>query len=168
MTFKMKMKKIQSTLMRKLGEVGTRKKATIVLAAMLFNTFQLAIAAAPSEPMVPTMEDIVQTTSFSAESLLENQYRAMTVVITAYSSTPDQTDDTPFITASGTHVRDGIVAANFLPIGTKIQIPELFGDKIFVVEDRMHERFSDRVDVWFATREEAKTFGLRKATIHVL
>ncbi|PIR88861.1 MAG: hypothetical protein COU07_04200 [Candidatus Harrisonbacteria bacterium CG10_big_fil_rev_8_21_14_0_10_40_38] len=114
------------------------------------------------------MEDIVQTTSFSAESLLENQYRAMTVVITAYSSTPDQTDDTPFITASGTHVRDGIVAANFLPIGTKIQIPELFGDKIFVVEDRMHERFSDRVDVWFATREEAKTFGLRKATIHVL
>ena len=32
------------------------------------------------------------------------------VVITGYSSTPDQTDSTPFITASGTYVEDGIVA----------------------------------------------------------
>src|SRR3990167_1248447 len=40
------------------------------------------------------------------------------VTITAYSSTPEETDSTPFITASGTHVRDGVVAANFLPLGT--------------------------------------------------
>ena len=38
------------------------------------------------------------------------------VTITAYSSTPDQTDSTPFITAYNTFVRDGIVAANFLKI----------------------------------------------------
>jgi len=47
------------------------------------------------------------------------------VVITAYSSTVDQTDDTPFITANGSFVRDGIVANNMLPFGTKIKIPEL-------------------------------------------
>lgn len=82
--------------------------------------------------------------------------------ITAYSSTPDQTDSTPFITASGTHVRDGVLAANFLPIGTKVRMPELYGDKIFVVEDRMNARYNVRADIWMETREEAKQFGLKR------
>ncbi len=90
------------------------------------------------------------------------------VDMTAYSSTPDQTDDTPFITASNTHVRDGIVATNALKFGTKIKIPAIFGDKIFVVEDRMNRRYTDRVDIWFKTREEARQFGLRRAEIVVL
>ena len=66
--------------------------------------------------------------------------KIMVVLATAYSSTPDQTDATPFITAWNTRVRDGILAANFLPFGTLVKIPEVFGDKIFVVEDRMHQR----------------------------
>src|SRR3989338_7593532 len=40
--------------------------------------------------------------------------RTVSVVVTAYSSTTWQTDDSPLITASGTNVREGIVAANFL------------------------------------------------------
>ncbi|MBI2013314.1 MAG: 3D domain-containing protein [Candidatus Colwellbacteria bacterium] len=89
-------------------------------------------------------------------------------VITAYSSTPGQTDDTPFITASGERVRDGIVAANWLPFGAEIRIPELFGNKVFIVKDRMHRRFSDRVDIWFANTKEAKKFGKQTALIEVL
>ncbi|MDZ4296044.1 MAG: hypothetical protein U1A16_01590 [Patescibacteria group bacterium] len=89
------------------------------------------------------------------------------VVATAYSSTPDQTDDTPFITASGTTVRDGIVAANWLPIGAQIRLPEVYGDKVFVVEDRMHPRFGDRLDIWMTTREEAKQFGIRRVLVEV-
>ncbi|MBD3252034.1 hypothetical protein GF380_06350, partial [Candidatus Uhrbacteria bacterium] len=57
------------------------------------------------------------------------------VPMTAYTSRPEETDDTPFITADGSHVRDGIVAANFLPFGTKVRIPSLFGDQIFEVHD---------------------------------
>lgn len=91
-----------------------------------------------------------------------------TVMMTAYSSTPDQTDSTPFITASGTRVRDGIVAANFLPFGAKIKIPQLFGDKVFVVEDRMNKRYTERVDIWFSTRRDARQFGIKKAEIVVL
>ncbi|MDP3947188.1 MAG: hypothetical protein Q8Q41_00660 [bacterium] len=90
------------------------------------------------------------------------------VTITAYSSTPEETDDTPFITASGTHVREGVVAANFLPIGTAIKIPELYGDRLFVVEDRMHERNSDKVDIWMPTKAEAKQFGRQTARIVVI
>lgn len=91
-----------------------------------------------------------------------------TVTITAYSSTPEETDSTPFITASGTHVREGVVAANFLPIGTAIKIPELYGDRLFVVEDRMHERNSDKVDIWMPTKAEAKQFGKQTARIVVI
>jgi 3D (Asp-Asp-Asp) domain-containing protein len=90
------------------------------------------------------------------------------VTATAYSSTPDQTDDTPFITASNTIVRDGVVAANFLPIGTEIRIPELFGNKIFVVEDRMHKRYWYRIDIWFPEKEMALQFGIKKVLIEIV
>ena len=87
---------------------------------------------------------------------------------TGYSSTLDQTDSSPFITASGTRVRDGIVATNMLPFGTKIRIPEVYGDKIFIVEDRMNRRYWMNVDIWFPTRNSALTFGSQKVTIEVV
>lgn len=90
------------------------------------------------------------------------------VWLTAYSSTPEETDDTPFITATGNRVRDGIVATNFLPFGTRVQIPEVFGDKIFVVDDRMHPRKVDFMDIWMPTKQDALNFGIRRAKIVVL
>ena len=91
------------------------------------------------------------------------------MIITAYSSTPDQTDSTPFITASNTWVRKGIVANNFFPFGTRIRIPEYFGDKIFVIEDRMSWRKSnEHVDVWFSSRQQALNFGITKAYVEIL
>ncbi len=94
--------------------------------------------------------------------------KTIRVVLTAYSSTPDQTDDTPFITASNTHVRDGVVAANFLAFGTKVQIPEIFGDKVFTVEDRMAKKHSDKIDIWFPERHLAKRFGVQEAEVIVM
>ncbi|MBX4189825.1 3D domain-containing protein [Candidatus Parcubacteria bacterium] len=90
------------------------------------------------------------------------------VQASAYSSTVDQTDDSPFITASGTYVRDGVVAANFLPIGTLIKIPDIYGNKIFVVEDRMNSRYWMNVDLWFPTREAAMTFGRKQIKIEIV
>lgn len=88
--------------------------------------------------------------------------------ISAYSSTPDQTDDSPFITASNSHVRDGIVAANFAYFGTKMRFPTLYGDKIFVVEDRMNARYPYRIDIWMRTREEAKQFGVKIVPVETI
>lgn len=90
------------------------------------------------------------------------------VWLTAYSSTPEETDSTPHLTAQNTPVREGIVAANFLPFGTRIKIPSVFGDREFVVEDRMHRRKTNFVDVWMPTKEEAKAFGIRQADILVV
>jgi 3D (Asp-Asp-Asp) domain-containing protein len=96
------------------------------------------------------------------------KHKVVKVLITAYSSTPEETDDTPFITASGSYVREGIVAANFLPFGARIKMPEIFGDQVFVVEDRLHEKNSDRIDVWFPTKEKALRFGIKISEIEIL
>lgn len=90
------------------------------------------------------------------------------VWVTAYSSTPEETDDTPFITASGERVRDGIVATNFLPFGTKITIPAIFGNKVFIVKDRMHRRMKNFVDVWMDAKIKAVRFGIHRAEIVIL
>jgi len=88
--------------------------------------------------------------------------------ITGYSSTVDQTNCEPFITASGVRVRDGIVAANFLPFDTEIRIPKYFGDKVFIVKDRMNRRHTDRVDIWFPSRQEALNFGIKYTHIEIV
>lgn len=90
------------------------------------------------------------------------------VEMTAYTSSVEECDDTPFITADGSHTRWGIVASNFLPFGTKIRIPDYFGDQVFEVHDRMNKRFSNRVDVWMQTKSEAFQFGKRTLRIEVL
>ena len=103
--------------------------------------------------------------------LAQNEFssrRSVAVVITGYSSTEDQTDSTPFTTAWNTQTRSGVVAANWLPLGTKIKIPELFGNRVFTVEDRMHPRNANKLDVWFQSREEALKFGVRKARVEIL
>ena len=93
------------------------------------------------------------------------QQGARTILVTAYSSTKDQTDSSPCTTANGFNVcangEENVIAANFLPFGTKVQFPEYFGDREFVVQDRMHRRFSNRVDIWMKTRTAAKQFGVK-------
>ena len=91
------------------------------------------------------------------------------VLVTAYSSTPEQTDDTPFITASGKNVKDGIIANNMLPFGTRIRIPELYGYKVFTVEDRMNRNNSNyHIDIWMPDKPSAVNFGVKTVNIEVL
>lgn len=98
----------------------------------------------------------------------ESQNWTKKVWVTAYSSTPEETDDTPFTTASMKEVRDGIIAANFLPFGTKVMIPKLFGEKVFVVEDRMHQRKTNFIDIWMPTKDDAIQFGITYAEIVIM
>lgn len=95
--------------------------------------------------------------------------RNVRVVVTGYSSTVWETDDTPYITASGKWVKAGIVANNLLPFGTKIRLPELYGDQTFVVEDRMkYDRGNYHIDIWFPSYWEALNFGAKITYIQIL
>ena len=92
---------------------------------------------------------------------LGNPYKVLGV-ITGYSSTPDQTDSTPFITASGQIVEDGIVANNCYPFGTIIEID----GKVYEVQDRLNLRYPCHYwDIWFSTRQKAKEVGKKVAEI---
>lgn len=92
--------------------------------------------------------------------------------MTAYNSDPAQTDSTPCITANGfdvcAHGEEDTIAANFLKFGTKVRIPELYGDRIFVVRDRMNKRYTDRVDIWMKDKTDARKFGVKVAKIEVV
>lgn len=92
-------------------------------------------------------------------------YRLAVFDVTGYSSSFDETDEDPWITAINTTPRWGIVASNDLPFGTKIMIPDLFGNQIFVVEDRMHHRFLKRIDIWFPSKQQALQFGFHPNVI---
>ncbi len=89
------------------------------------------------------------------------------VTITAYSSTIEQCDNDPFVTASGHPVEEGIIAANFLPFDTRVRIPAIYGDRVFVVKDRMNQKYNNRVDVWFGDTKEAIDFGVKSTFIEI-
>ncbi len=121
----------------------------------------IGVLTTSSQSSLPASSEVISGTTVPDISVP----KTYTVQITAYSSTADQTDDTPFVGAAGYRVHDGIVAANFLPFGTKLTIPSLFGNKIFTVEDRMNRRMKNGVDIWMATRGKALRFGVIKAEI---
>jgi len=104
------------------------------------------------------------------------------LVATAYNSYPWQTDNTPFITSSGSAVGDGTLALSrdliraenalmhrmgFNPSGMYA-----FGDTVFViyvkpmvVHDTMNRRFTNRADIWLDKHSTARNWGKRKVYI---
>ncbi len=126
--------------------------------------------SAASTPSFPTDSVAYESSLLNQSPIPEpkEEVKSVQVVVTAYSSREGETDSTPFITAAGTKVRTGVVAANWLPLGTQIRIPELFGEQVFTVEDRMHERHSNKVDVWFSSTSEALRFGRRITRVEIL
>ena len=85
--------------------------------------------------------------------------------LTAYTSSVEECDEDPFITADGSTTRDGIVATNALPFNTRIRIPAIFGDKIFTVHDRMNKRYGRRVDIWMEGKQEMREFGIKRGAL---
>jgi len=144
-----------------LSVVGYRGKE------VLLTGLAVILILSPVSTTSENHENMARAATVEQEPAKQEQV-TMEVFVTAYSSTPEETDDTPFITASGKPVRDGIVATNLLPLGTKVQIPEYFGERVFVVEDRMHRRKINFVDIWMPTKEEAEEFGIARTDIVVL
>jgi len=147
---------------------GQALMALALLAGIIYPA-KAGIILADFEPDSPAnVQSTIPTALSSVPSVKNVSIKTRKVKVTAYTSSPEETDDTPFITASGKTVRDGIVASNFLPMGTKIKIPAFYGDKIFVVEDRMHPRMTNVVDVWMENKSDALQFGARHTEIAIL
>ncbi|MBT01753.1 hypothetical protein CL643_01395 [bacterium] len=109
------------------------------------------------------------------------------VLMTAYNPLPEQTDSTPFEAASGKIVREGYVAISKdlesrFPLGSFIEIVIVCeinqeGDCLgsesqekgdffrLKIEDRMHPRKKNQVDIFFMCKQDAVKFGRRKALL---
>lgn len=98
----------------------------------------------------------------------EIDYYTTYITATAYTSRESETDDSPFIAAWGDHVYWGMIASNAFPKGTKIQIPEYFGSKVFTVLDRMNPRYYHHIDIWMSDLNSAKIWGSKYVKIIVL
>jgi 3D (Asp-Asp-Asp) domain-containing protein len=151
-------------------------KIGLMVMVLLFLVNPIAVKAmsmtgltnAPQTPELVVFDNAKLNESHLQPADIKDNARYSTVrVVTAYSSTPDQTDSTPFTTANGMTVNENLVAANWLKFGTRVRIPALFGDKVFVVADRMNTRFNDRLDVWMPSRQEAMNIGLRRVAVEV-
>lgn len=157
----------------------------LVIAGLIFGLFVFSVLAQVDElyKIANINKELGQNTEehnndrVVENTLIRNDDKIQVIrtsyhTMTAYNSESGQCDATPCITASGfdlcEHGIEDTVAANFLKFGTKVRIPELFGDKVFIVRDRMNERYQNRVDIWMLSKEEARKFGIKKAKIEIL
>lgn len=113
----------------------------------------------------------------------------LTVRATAYNSLEAQTDSTPHITATGTRTRWGVLAVSRdllgvdLPYGSLVRLTDLgnfhngrghgayqnlLDGVLFVVEDTMHMRKTNQVDLWFAEYRDAIQWGVRQLQVELV
>jgi len=110
---------------------------------------------------------------FNAVSqLLDVVTNSRPLVFSAYNALPNQTDDTPNITASNKQIYPGVLALSremLTPYGFGGDIA--YGDKVIVmiemtVEDTMHERWRQRGDVFMINYAAAMNFGRKEGRIY--
>ncbi|MBU0596581.1 3D domain-containing protein [Patescibacteria group bacterium] len=133
---------------------------------MVFSTSLSTLFSFESEPVVgfPESDD-------------KEPKRVVTAITTAYNSLVGQTDSTPCITANGFDLCEfyeengfgNTVAANFLALGTQVRFPDLYGDKVFVVRDRMNAKYNGttRVDIWMNDYGEARIHGAKRLKMEI-
>lgn len=141
-----------------------------------FDFIQKDIAVAKEEVKFPVSDD-------------REPIRVKNVVATAYSSHVNQTDSTPFIPADGSDYKELFekngavyaIASNDLPLGTQVRFPEVYGDTVFTVRDRMNARYTGkgRIDFYIIVGDEegnldldkslalAKQFGVKKMKMEI-
>ncbi len=84
--------------------------------------------------------------------------------ITAYTSSHDETDDTPEINAAGKKPGHGSLACpRRFDLGTAFVIK----GKRYVCDDRLNARYTNRFDIWLPTKEQALEFGIQNLPVEI-
>lgn len=143
-------------------------------------TAQAQAAQARAAAVAQAQRPQAQPAPAALVAALTARGRSAIVRATAYNSLAGQTDSTPFITATGTRTRPGVVALSrdmlrLFPYGTRITIEDLSGrynnllrGRTFIVEDTMAARKTGSLDIWMSTRSQAINFGARQVRITAL
>lgn len=101
------------------------------------------------------------------------EWKAIRVTASAYNSTKHQTEGDPFVGAFGDSLKPGMkciaVSRDLYRLGLKqntfVTIEGLKG--IYLVKDKMHERWKNKIDIYMGTDIiSAKRWGRKKVNIH--
>jgi 3D (Asp-Asp-Asp) domain-containing protein len=144
------------------------------------------------EPLVEILERPFMAVDEHGNPLVLGPRATPTLLVraTAYNSLESQTNSQPFITATGARTRWGIVAVSRdllqseLPYGSLVRLHDhgnyhsgrgagvfqslLDATDVFIVEDTMHPRKRNQIDVWFQDYASAVNWGVRKMTVEVV
>jgi len=96
-----------------------------------------------------------------------HEFEIFSAQISAYTSSADETDDTPDVNAMGRKPGPGSIAcpARYV-FGTKVFIR----DEVYFCDDRMNGRYSggDYFDIWMSSKAEAIHWGRRTVEVKVV
>jgi len=156
----------------------TAKTSISIVVAIAVFMATMPVQTAKAQSIFSPIMDMLKTEEPAQFPIADDKQptKTITVVSTAYNSLVGQTDSTPCITANGhdlckQYEEEGFgntIAANFLPMGTQVRFPELYGDKIFIVRDRMNARYGyGRIDIWLPEYSEAKQFGVKRLVMEI-
>lgn len=173
-----KTKKVYLTKKRKAKKLKARLIVWLIIAGTLSGTILWQSAQLNKsidgltkvENRIAKVEKRVEVIEVVNETIRE---------VTAYNvGDKSQTDDTPCIGAYSKvnlceEVKKGtkVCAANFVPLGTKLQITANNGWEFeCIVWDRMNSRYSNRVDIAMSLEEKDRAikFGLQNLTVRIL
>lgn len=176
-----------------------RRALTATLVALVIAQ-TLAFSAPKDAPPEPVLELVVEPT-VDLLPVARSVQRApasvagpvanpvFTVRATAYNSMESQTNAQPFVTATGSRTRWGVIAVSRdllgrdLPYGSLVRLRDLgnfhsgrgagayqalLDANLFVVEDTMHPRKSQQIDLWFADYASAVAWGVRELEVEVV
>lgn len=180
--------KLKKFKLKKIKRIFTKisdKSNVIVLILMIFCSMNFPQHSMAQSTSIINQELIISTNSsidveeYTLSNMgslpkLEEKEPTKTIYVyaSAYNSLPGQTDASPCITANGfnacEHGIEDTVAMNNIPMGTKIKIPALYGDRVFVVRDRMNARYgNENMDIWMKDLSAAKKFGRKYIQIEI-
>ncbi len=102
-----------------------------------------------------------------AQEVEKVERNVVKAIVTAYTSSVDETDDRPWETASGAIAgHSSIACPERLKFGTRIKIKE----KEYICDDRMNIKYRDRehFDIWKTTKKEAFAWGRQNIEVEIL
>ena len=126
------------------------------------------VVSIPQKNNVLSEKTIIKKIKENPSEFLQN---INIVTASAYTSIPRLTDNDPWVTASGTICKNGTLALSrdlitkYNPdapfnYGDKVLLIRIYG--IFIVEDTMNKRYTDRADIWIDDLESAYLFGIHE------
>ena len=111
----------------------------------------------PQDTMVETTQKPIEDSVDVPQTFIAN--------VSWYTASADECGSDSGITASGkVAVAGRTVAADHLPLGTRLRI----NGNEYIVEDRFGGGYTDRVDIFCNTKEEAFVNGRQYLTVEVL